>query len=78
MQIRETRPGDVRAQVDISITTYRPAGLFESGTYTREDTAYLRATDDGSGWKLVGFPYPYWGYSWDEERDSDKGTRFTD
>jgi len=66
LQIRETRLGNATAQVDVSITRYAPGGLFESGNYTSQDTVHLRATGDGSAWKLIGFPYPYWGFNWDE------------
>lgn len=69
LQIRETRLGNVHTQVDVSITTYRPGGLFESNSYTSQDTVYLRATGDGSVWKLIEFPYPYWGYGWDEAKE---------
>lgn len=68
LQIRETRHSDVHTQVDVSLTTYRPGGLFESGSYTSQDTAYLRAAGDGR-WKLTQFPYPYWGYEWDMEQE---------
>lgn len=68
LQIRETRMGDVHTQVDVSITTYRPGGLFESGSYTTQDTAYLREAGDGQ-WKLTEFPYPYWGYEWNVEKE---------
>ncbi len=66
LSIGETRMGDVHTQVDVTITTYRPGSLFDSSTYTSKDTAFLRAAGDGSVWKLTGFPYPYWGYGWDE------------
>ncbi len=69
LQIRETRPGDIHAQVDVAITTYSPGNLFDKGSYTNDNTVYLRATGDGSVWKLIEFPYPYWGYGWDEEKD---------
>jgi hypothetical protein len=71
LQIGETRLGNVHTQVDVSIITYRAGGLFDfdSSSYTSRDTAYLRATGDGSVWKLIEFPYPYWGYYWDEDED---------
>ncbi len=69
LQIHESRPGNAHTQVDISITTYRSGGLFDNGSYNTEDTAYLRATGDGSEWRLIEFPYPYWGYYWDESQD---------
>ena len=68
LRIRETRPGEAQTQVDVSITTYRPGGLFDSGSYTTDNTAYLRAADDGE-WKLIEFPSPYWSYEWDLEQE---------
>ncbi len=69
LQIYETRLGDVHTQVDISITTYSSGGIFDSGSYNTEDTVYLRATGDGGEWRLIEFPYPYWGYSWDQDQN---------
>lgn len=57
-----------RAQVRLSITNHSGGGVFDSGSYTNDDTAYLRANAAGE-WKLYQFPYPYWGYSWNEEKD---------
>ena len=70
LQIRQTRIGDVHTQVDVSITTYRPGGLFDSSSYTTQDTVFLRAAGDGGQWKLIEFPYPYWGYNWDVEQEN--------
>jgi hypothetical protein len=67
LSIGETRLGDVHTQVDVTITTYRPGALFDSNSHTSQDTVYLRAAGDGSRWKIIEFPYPYWGYYWDEE-----------
>ncbi|HRV95562.1 MAG TPA: hypothetical protein P5526_25635 [Anaerolineae bacterium] len=67
LQIGETTQTDGHAQVDVAITTYRAGGIFDSNTYTDRNTAYLQATPDGSGWWLTQFPYPYWGYDWDNE-----------
>ncbi len=69
LRIRETRPGDVHTQVDVSITTYSSGGPFDSSSYTTDDTVYLRATGDGSEWKIIEFPYPYWGYDWNVDED---------
>ena len=69
LSIGETRLGDAQTQVDVSITSYRPGGLFDSNSYTDRTTVFLRATDGGGVWKLIQFPYPYWGYNWDETQD---------
>lgn len=66
LQIGETRPDDERSQVDVSITTYSGGGIFDSGSYTSQETVHLRRNAQG-GWKLISFPYPYWGYDWDQE-----------
>ena len=67
LQVGETRMGDATTQVDVTLTTYRVGGLFENSSYTNHDTVFLQATGDGSVWKITEFPYPYWGYYWDEE-----------
>jgi hypothetical protein len=66
LQIGETRITGDRAQVDISITTYRPGEFLESSSYTSQGTAYLAAGANGEGWKLTEFPYPFWGYDWNQ------------
>lgn len=66
LQIGQTKVNQARAQVDVSITTYRPGGLFDSNSYSQPGTAYLEEAADGSGWRLTEFPYPYWGYEWNE------------
>jgi hypothetical protein len=58
-----------RARVEVSITTYSGGGPFDSGRYTNPDTAYLRRNENGD-WKLTGYPYPYWGYDWNKDKDS--------
>ena len=68
LTIGETRPGDLQTQVYVSVTTYRPGWLFDSNSYTDRTTVFLRATNGGV-WKLIQFPYPYWGYNWDETQD---------
>ncbi|HEX9923847.1 MAG TPA: hypothetical protein VGD99_14410 [Anaerolineae bacterium] len=68
IQIGETTLDDDRAQVDVAITTYYGGGLFNSGNNTTRQTAYLRATAGGD-WRLIEFPYPYWGYDWNQARD---------
>lgn len=70
LQIRQTRTGNVHTQVDVTITTYRGGGLFESNSNTRQDTAYLRATGSGGDWKLIEFPYPYWSPLWDRAEEN--------
>ena len=67
LQIGEIRLGDVHSQVDVSITTYSGGGIFDSGSYTSQETAHLRVNAKGE-WKLISFPYPYWGYDWDQEK----------
>ncbi|MEW5960659.1 MAG: hypothetical protein AB1801_23290 [Chloroflexota bacterium] len=62
-----TITGD-RAQVEVSITTYsRGGGPFELGgeSYTNRDNAHLRLAAAGR-WQLIEFPYPYWGYDWNQ------------
>jgi hypothetical protein len=69
LQVGETITQDNRSQVRVSITTYRGGGsLFDSGSYTSRDTAHLRANSAGE-WKLIRFPYPYWGYDWNDPQD---------
>jgi len=67
LKIGETTIDDDRAQVQVSITTYRNRGPFDlgSGSYTNWDTAHLRLSPDGQ-WKLIQFPYPYWGFDWNQ------------
>jgi len=67
LSLGETRIGDVHTQVDVTITTYRRDGILESSSYSNRHTVFLRATGDGSTWTIIEFPYPYWGYNWDEE-----------
>lgn len=66
LQIGQTKTGEARTQVEVSITTYNSGGLFDSNSYTQNDTAFLKPGPDGSGWRLTSFPYPYWGYDWNE------------
>ncbi len=69
LQIGESTINGDRAHVQVSITTYSGGGPFDSGSYASRDTAHLRATANGD-WKLIQFPYPYWGYDWNEaDRD---------
>jgi hypothetical protein len=68
IQIGESTVNADRAQVEIGITTYRGGSLFDSGNDTHYDTAYLHATGDGQ-WRLTEFPYPYWGYDWNEAQN---------
>ncbi len=70
LTVGETTINDDRAQVQVSITTYSRGGPFGFGgnNYTNWDTAHLRRAPDGR-WKLIEFPYPYWGYDWNQPRE---------
>jgi hypothetical protein len=68
LKIGETTISNDRAQVEVAISTYRSGGLFDSGSYTNWHTAHLRVAADGN-WRLIEFPYPYWGYNWNESQD---------
>jgi hypothetical protein len=68
LQIGKSSIDDDRARVEMSITTYHGGGPFDSGHYTNQETAYLRRTPSGE-WKLTGYPHPYWGYDWNNEKD---------
>jgi hypothetical protein len=59
-----TITGD-RAIVQVSITHYQGGGPFESNRYANTDTVQLKRNANGA-WQLTAFPYPYWGYSWNE------------
>ena len=67
LTIGESSIDDNRAQVKVSITTYHGGGLFDRGSYATQDTVHLRATPAGD-WKIIQFPYPYWGYYWNNEQ----------
>ncbi len=67
LKIGEVRPGDATTQVDVTITTYNVGGIFDSSRYSTPDIALLRANAAGE-WKLVQFPYPYWGWEWNQEK----------
>jgi hypothetical protein len=66
LQIGQSSIDGDRARVEVSITTYSGGGPFDSGRYSSPDTAYLRRNENGD-WKLTGYPYPYWGYDWNED-----------
>jgi len=66
LQLSDTNITADRAQVKVAITTYSGGDLFDSRSYANRDTAHLRQTTAGS-WQLIQFPYPYWGYDWNEE-----------
>lgn len=70
LKIGETTIENNRAQVQVAITTYSGGGLFDSGNYTSRDTVHLRATPSGE-WKIFQFPYPYWGYGWNDPQNFD-------
>ncbi|MBN1218643.1 MAG: hypothetical protein JXM69_06935 [Anaerolineae bacterium] len=57
-----------RARVEVATTSYSGGGPFDSGRYTSEEVAHLRRGANGE-WKLTNYPYPYWGYDWNEEPD---------
>jgi hypothetical protein len=68
LKIGESTVNDDRARVEVSITTYHGGGLFDRGSYTNWNTAHLRTTPTGE-WRIIEFPYPYWGYDWNESQD---------
>ncbi len=68
LKIGKTTIDNDRATVDISIITYVGGGPFDSGRNSRDESAYLHQNDQGQ-WKLTGYPYPYWGYNWNEEKE---------
>jgi hypothetical protein len=70
LEIGQSSVTNDRAQVDVAITTYSGGGLFDSGSYTSRYTAHLRLNDNGA-WRLIEFPYPYWGYDWNQAKDVD-------
>ena len=70
LKIGQSTIDDDRAQVEVTITTYTGGRLFDSGSYANRDTVHLRATPDNE-WKIYQFPYPYWGYNWNEPNDLD-------
>ncbi len=65
LQIGETQLGNARSQVEVGLTTYRGGDIFDGGSYTRRENALLLANANNE-WKLTYFPYPYWGYEWDQ------------
>jgi hypothetical protein len=72
LQIGETtQQGNERSQVDVGLTAYQGGDIFNfdgSGNYTRHENALLRLNANNE-WKLTYFPYPYWGYEWDQNED---------
>ncbi|MBN1992176.1 MAG: DUF4878 domain-containing protein [Anaerolineae bacterium] len=70
LQIGRSSINGERARVEVSITTYSGGGPFERGHYTREETVYLRRAGGGN-WQVIEYPYPYWGYDWNEEENKD-------
>jgi hypothetical protein len=66
LKIGEIREGETHTQVDITITTYNVGNIFDSSRYSAPDTALLRQ-DAAGQWHLVQFPYPYWGWEWNQE-----------
>ena len=70
LKIDDTTINDGRAQVRVAITTYTGGSLFDRGSYTTQDTVHLRTNPAGE-WKILQFPYPYWGYDWNNPADID-------
>jgi ketosteroid isomerase-like protein len=68
LQVGQSTITNSRARVEVTITTYSGGGLFDSGSYSNRNTAHLRLNDNGA-WQLIEFPYPYWGYDWNQEKD---------
>ena len=66
LKIGDVSQTDGYAEVEIAITNYRAGNIFDSGRYTTNDSAVLRQDADGT-WHLIQFPYPYWGWQWNEE-----------
>jgi hypothetical protein len=66
LQLNETKITADRAQVKIAVTTYSGGAVFERNSYTNRDTVHLRQNAAGN-WQIFQFPYPYWGYDWNEE-----------
>jgi hypothetical protein len=66
LKIGEATTSDTRAQVRVSLTTFNDSGLFDSRSYTNQDTVHLRADANGR-WKIIQYVYPYWGYNWNED-----------
>ncbi len=65
LQLGESTITGSRARVETIITTYSGGGPFSSGSYTNRETAFLQLDSQGR-WKLTGYPYPYWGYDWND------------
>jgi hypothetical protein len=53
-------------EVEIVITNYRAGSVFDNNRYSTSDAAILRQDNNGQ-WRLIQFPYPYWGWQWNEE-----------
>ena len=65
LKIGETTLTGDRASVQVIITNYSGGGPFESNRYSNTDTAQLKRNAKGA-WQLTAYPYPYWGYNWNE------------
>lgn len=66
LKIGDVSQTDGYAEVEVAITNYRAGNIFDSGRYTTNGSVVLR--QDASGeWRLIQFPYPYWGWQWNEE-----------
>jgi hypothetical protein len=65
LRVTNVHQSDQHAEVELSVTTYNSGDIFDSGRYSTTDSAILRLDDSGQ-WKLMQFPYPYWGWNWTE------------
>lgn len=66
LKIGDVSQTDGYAEVELAITNYRAGDIFSSGRYSTNDSAVLRQDESGE-WRLIQFPYPYWGWQWNEE-----------
>ncbi|GAB4450951.1 MAG: hypothetical protein Kow0031_33470 [Anaerolineae bacterium] len=66
LKIGPVSQSDGVTQVEVTVTTYSSGGLLDSSRYSSDDIALLRQ-DSAGQWKITRFPYPYWGWSWNEK-----------
>lgn len=67
LSIDSTTTANNRARVKVTITTFSGGGLFDRGSYSRPEVVQLQL--ENNQWKILQFPYPYWGYNWDQKQD---------
>jgi hypothetical protein len=65
LRITNVHQSEQHATVELSVTTYGSGDIFSSNRYSTTDSAILRLDKNGQ-WKLMQFPYPYWGWNWTE------------